>query len=292
MEGTPELDLLELFVAVAQASSFSVAAERLGRPKSSVSRGIARLEKGLRTQLLQRTTHAVGLTTAGAALLERVAPLVLSLRQATGSLPDLAEVPAGQVRVTAAAGPAAAALGELVARFTLRYPAVRVEARLTNDALDLVAEGIDVAIRSTAGRLADSTLIVRKLGSAEAHLFAAPSYLARRGTPRTLEDLAGHDEVVFRGWRRGKQREAGARVVGDDLSFVVEAIRGGAGIGVLPTMAAQAGLADGTLVRVLPRYVEGTGTLYLVSPRMEHVPARVRAFRELAIEEFRRVLPP
>ena len=100
MGGTPSLDLLGMFVAVAESASFSAAAKKLGLPKSSVSRGIARLEAELDTQLLHRTTHAVGLTTSGTALFERVAPLVASLRQAVGSLPEEKETPSGVLRVT------------------------------------------------------------------------------------------------------------------------------------------------------------------------------------------------
>src|SRR4051812_43730692 len=100
MSATIDLDLLTLFVAVAEASSFSEAARRLRVPKSTVSRGVARLEDALGTQLLQRTTRQVSLSTAGAALYERTAPLLVALRQAVGALPERQEQPSGDLRIT------------------------------------------------------------------------------------------------------------------------------------------------------------------------------------------------
>lgn len=289
MPGQPELDLLNLFVAVAETQSFSLAAKRLGLPRSTVSRGIVRLEASLGTHLLHRTTHTVGLTTAGAALFERVAPLVASLRQAVDSLPEQAESPSGTLRITAANDLGIGWLAEIVPRFMARHPDVKVDVWLTNAFVDVVAEGVDVALRISRGPLRDSSLVARKLVDLEAQLFASPAYLARRGTPRTVEELAAHDRVLPRGWRDVKELAAlseGASLRADDFFFAREVLRHGGGVGLLPSFVAQAALADGSLVRVLPKFALPTGTLSLVHPRMAHVPAKVAAFKAFLLEQL------
>lgn len=289
MPGQPELDLLNLFVSVAETQSFSLAAKRLGLPRSTVSRGIVRLEASLGTHLLHRTTHTVGLTTAGAALFERVAPLVSSLRQAVDSLPEQAESPSGTLRITAANDLGIGWLADVVPRFMARHSGVKVDVWLTNAFVDLVADGVDVALRISRGPLRDSSLVARKLTDLEAQLFAAPAYLARRGTPRSVEELAAHDRVVPRGWRDVKELAAlseGAHVRADDFFFAREVLRHGGGVGLLPSFVAQAALEDGSLVRVLPKFALPTGTLSLVHPRMAHVPAKVAAFKAFLLEQL------
>lgn len=255
-------------------------------PKSSVSRGIARLEDELGTQLLHRTTRTVGLTAAGTALYGRVAPLLASLKEAVGSLPERAESPSGVLRITAPNDLGATLLPEVIARFVLRFPRVRIETLLTNRYVDLVAEGVDIGLRASARPLEDSTLVVRKLSEVEVHAFASPTYLARRGTPRSVDDLAGHELVVFRG-RTGASLPVAAesaRISGDDFFFIREALRAGAGIGVLPTFLAQEDVAAGLLVRVLPKFSESSARLFLVYPGARHVPAKVTAFRDFLLE--------
>lgn len=285
----PELDLLQLFVAVAETSSFSLAGKRLGLPRSTVSRGIVRLEASLGAHLLHRTTHTVGLTTAGAALFERVAPLVSALREAVDSLPEQGEAPSGTLRVTAANDLGTAWLAEVVPAFMARHPDVKVDVWLTNAFVDVVAEGVDLALRIARGPLRDSTLVARKLTDLEAQLFASPAYLARRGTPRTVEELAAHDRVMPRGFKDVKELRPladGARVQADDFFFALELLRRGAGVGMLPSFVAQRALEDGSLVRVVPRFGMKNGTLHLVHPRMAHVPAKVTAFKAFVLEQL------
>src|SRR5688572_3548479 len=175
-----DLDLLMLFVAVAESASFSAAAKKLGMPKSSVSRGVAALEAELGTQLLHRTTRHVSLSTAGSALYDRIAPLLGQIREAIGSLPEREEAPSGELRITAPNDVGAMFLADLIARFVARFPSVTVDARLTNRNVDLVAEGFDLALRAATRPLKDSSMVVRKVMPVELHLFASPTYLARR----------------------------------------------------------------------------------------------------------------
>jgi DNA-binding transcriptional LysR family regulator len=286
-----DLNLLAVFEAVARTSSFSAAARELAIPKSSASRAIARLEGELGVQLLFRTTRQVSLTAAGTALYDRVAPLLRSMRSALGELPEREETPSGTLRVTAPTDLGVLFLAEVVTRYTARYPAVSVDVHLTGRVVDLVAEGFDVALR-VATRLPDSSLVVRRAAPIVLHLYASPVYLARRGAPRSEADLAEHDAVVFRGGPQnlrvaGARPPSGARpprIVCDDLLFVRDAVRSGAGIGLLPTFVAEADVLAGKVVRVLPRFERAAGSLHIVTPGAKHVPRKVTAFRDLVLE--------
>lgn len=286
------LSLLSVFEAVARTSSFSAAARELRLPKSSVSRGVAKLESDLGVQLLFRTTRQVSLTAAGTALYDRLSPLLRSIRSALGEIPERDEEASGELRVTAPVDLGVLLLAELATRYTARYPAVSIDLHLTGRVVDLVAEGFDVALR-VAPSLKDSTLMVRRVAPITVQLFASPIYLARRGTPRSEEDLAGHDWVFFRSGPQRLRLTAGrdafaaagrARLRCDDLLFARNAVRAGAGIGLLPIFLAEEDVIAGTLVRVLPRYERSAGYLHLVTPAAKHVPRKVTAFRDLVLE--------
>jgi len=290
-----DLNLLTVFEAVARTASFSAGAKELGMPKSSASRGVARLEAELGVQLLLRTTRQVSLTATGTALYDRVVPILRSVKAALGELPEREEEPSGELRVTAPVDLGVLFLAEVVTRYTARYPAVSVDLHLTGRVVDLVAERFDVALR-VASKLEDSTLVVRRAAPIVLQLFASPLYLARRGTPRTEADLADQDWVVFRSGpqrlRAAAPREAlgvapRGRIVCDDLLFVRDAVRAGAGIALLPTFVAEPDLVSGRLVRILPRLERISGYLYVVTPAAKHVPRKVTAFREIVHELLR-----
>jgi DNA-binding transcriptional LysR family regulator len=286
-----DLNGLTLFEAVARTASFSAAAKELGAPKSSASRGIARLENALGVQLLHRTTRRVSLTEAGTALYDRISPLLRQVKAALGELPEREETPTGTLRVTAPVDLGVLFLAEVVTRYTARYPAVAVDLHLTGRVVDLVAEGFDVALR-VATRLADSTLVVRRAAPILLHLYASPLYLAHRGAPRSEEDLAEHQWVAFRGGSQNLRvqgpRHATTsrppRIVCDDLLFVRDAVRAGAGLALLPSFVAEADVVAGRLVRVLPRFERDAGWLHIVTPSAKHVPRKVTAFRELVLD--------
>lgn len=287
-----DLNLLTLFEAVARTASFSAAARELGLPKSSASRGLARLEDQLGVQLLFRTTRHVSLTSAGTELYDRTNPLLRAVKAALGQLPEQEELPSGLLKVTAPVDLGVLFLAEVVTRYTARYPAVSVDLHLTGRVVDLVAEGFDVALR-VGGQLRDSTLICRRAAPVVLQLFASPIYLARRGTPRTEEEAEAHDWVVFRGGSE-HLRVAGphpsgrsSRVVCDDLLFVRDAVKSGAGLGLLPTFIAEPDVLSGSLLRIVPRLERPAGHLHIVTPAARHVPRKVTAFRDLVLELLR-----
>lgn len=288
-----DLNLLTVFEAVARTSSFSAAAKELRVPKSSVSRAIARLEAELGVQLLFRTTRQVSPSAAGTALYDRIAPLLRSVQSALGEVPEREELPSGLLRVTAPVDLGVLFLAEVVTRYTARYPAVSVDLHLTGRVVDLVGEGFDVALR-VASRLEDSTLVVRRAAPIVLQLFASPLYLARRGTPRSEAELSAHEWVVFRSGPH-KLRLTGAsaapgssgRIACDDMLFLRDAVRAGAGLGLLPEFLAEPEVLSGALVRVLPRFERQAGYLHLVTPAARHVPRKVAAFRDLVVELLR-----
>ncbi|WP_224367337.1 LysR family transcriptional regulator [Hyalangium versicolor] len=292
---TIDLNLMHSFVAVHDTGSFSRAAERLGVPRSTVSRAVATLEESLGVLLFHRTTRKVSTTTAGASLYDRVAPSVNSLMASLAELPEREEEPSGTLRVTSTVDLGVTVLAEAVKRFTVRYPKTQVEVLLSNTLVDLVRDGVDLALRISLRPLRDSTLVARKVGSIAIQLYASPAYLARKGTPRTPEELQSHDWIGFRGAPQVLQAKPGslgdlgahARVTCDDMSFAREVVKAGAGIGMLPSFSADAEVAAGALVRVMPRWASSTGAVYLVHPGRKHLPPKVTAFSELVHELLR-----
>src|SRR5688500_2341808 len=289
---TPSLDDLSVFVAVARAGSVTGAAAQLRLPKSSVSRALVRLEAALNRQLVHRTTRKLRLSDAGEALFAQAEPLVTSLGEALSLAPDT-ESPSGLLRITCTIDFGATVIAELVARFVARYPGVEVDVHLSNAIVDLVSAGFDLGVRFSAKqRLRDSTLVARRAGQLYTQLVAAPSYLARRGVPRTQDDLRNHDWVTYRGVEsfllgkgRNKQRvTARGRIRCDDMFFARAAARAGAGIALLPSFLADPELSAGSLQAVLPKLQLASGSVWVVHPPARNLPAKVSAFRDLVVE--------
>jgi DNA-binding transcriptional LysR family regulator len=289
---------LALFTRVVERGSFSDAARSEGLPKSSVTRSIARLEKELGVRLIQRTTRQRGVTDAGRELYERVRGAVGALEEAADAVREQGKDPRGVVRVTAPGDASLMALPEAFVELARRYPAIHVELSLTNRVVDLVAEGVDIAIR--AGKLADSTLVARKVGQTNAALFASPAYLDRRGRPKKIADLAEHDCVLFRA-RNARQSwdlegpkgvetvEVGGPLGSDDFMFNLRLIEAGVGIGVLPMFIGCQHKEQ--LERVFPKHLYGAaGQLYVVMPSASFIPARVSVTRDFLVEHLQKLL--
>lgn len=284
-----DLNLIATFVVVAEAASFSAAARKLAVERSSVSRAVGSLERELGVSLFARTTRRVALTTAGSAFLARVAPHLRAITDVATTLPERASAPSGELRLTAPTDVGTTVLPPILAGFQARYPEVRLDVRLENRRVDVVAEGFDVALRGSSARLADSSLVARKLTTIEVQLFASPTYLARAGTPRTPADTAEHAWVAMRGSRLPRDFPRPVRtpaLVGDDMLFVHQAVVAGCGLGLFPGFLARDDCAAGSLVRVLPRVGAVAGALWFVHAPARHVPRKVGAFRDYVVEHF------
>jgi DNA-binding transcriptional LysR family regulator len=293
---TIDLNRIRLFVRVAEAGSFTGAARVAGLPKSSVSRAVAALERELAVRLIQRTTRRLQLTEAGRAYYESVSRALSGIDEAAAAVSALQDTPRGQLRITAPPDLGQWLLAPTIARFAMRYPDVQVDVSLTQRLVDLVHEGLDLALR--VGKLGDSRLVARPLGHIRAGIFAAPRYLKRRGRPRSVVELAEHECVLFRGvsgravWElvgpAGRQRvEVRGAVAADDGQFVREAAVAGQGLTLLPIFACSRPERP-DLVRVLPQYATVGEPLQLVYPTARFLPKRVVLLRDQLLEE----LPP
>jgi DNA-binding transcriptional LysR family regulator len=284
-----DLNDIPLFVRIAEVGSLAAVAEELSTQRSSISRRLARLEESLGVRLFQRTTRKLALTDAGQLFFDRVRGVIADVDEIANAVREVGGEPRGTVRLTAPPDARQFGLGEAIAAFMLRYPAIRVEISLTSRVVDLVGEGIDIAVR--AGRLVDSTLVARKIGVSMRALFAAPSYLKRAGTPRSLADLKRHAVIAYRSRAStthmhltGPKGEESVEVQGnlsvDEIGFVLEACVAGAGIALLPGELAGKPAHEGRLERVLPGYYDDGGAVYVVLPSSTFVPARVALLRD------------
>jgi DNA-binding transcriptional LysR family regulator len=285
---TISLDRLRAFLSVVERGSFTGAARTLGLPKSSVSKTIRQLETELGVQLLQRTSRVVRVTSVGRELHAALRPALAVVEDALLSAGAHRQAPKGYVRVSCPPD-LDAALAGYVARFRKQHPGVSVDVCLTARQVDLVAEGFDLALRG--GKLQSSAMVARRLLQTELRLFAAPSYLKRRGTPRTAADLHAHDCIGVN-TSHGRvtwplvSEDASApltldcTVTTDDMRFAVELARLGGGVVLLPAITAEPLLKRKELVQVLPRLSVPNVALSIVTPRRGLEPLAVKRFRE------------
>jgi DNA-binding transcriptional LysR family regulator len=287
------------FLAVAETLSFTKAATRLGIAKSAASRRVADLEDALGVRLLHRTTRKLHLTDAGSEYASHARRAVGALHDANEAVRDRGDAAKGRVRITAPADLGATYLPSVLQSFRQKYPDISVDAVLAARRVDLVAEGIDLALRF--GPLEDSSLVARKIATASSYLVASPEYVARRGVPASLAELGAHDVVLFRAPRgvlrvelescdrRGHTEtvELRAMLTGDDLSFVHRAALDGAGLALLPWFLVAPYVESGRLVQVLPRYRARGADGHLVYPSSRLLPKRVALLIEHLLVELR-----
>ncbi|NMO23572.1 LysR family transcriptional regulator [Pyxidicoccus fallax] len=280
-----DLNHLTVFQAVAQTQSFTKAAGRLGMDKSRVSRALRSLEEALGTTLLARTTRSVRLTPEGEALLRQVAPLLSGLQAAVERAPGGPAIPTGEVTLTAPPDVGRALLAPVLAGFRVRHPTVRVRAVLTYEVVDLLDQGVDLALR--VGKPGAGSFVARKLMDLEAGFFASPRYVERRGRPAALPDLARH-ECLWPPPPRGRGPFGAGRgrppptasVECSDFGFLAELARAGGGVALLPTFLAAQDVALGSLVRLLPEVSFRDAPLFLVSRPGKPVPPRVQVLKD------------
>jgi len=285
------------FVRVVERGSFTAAAKQLGVPVSSVSRAVGHLEEELGVRLLHRTTRKLSLNDAGRAFFERMQAALAEAEEARRAVTGFIVEPRGVVRITAAAGAGGQRFARVLTKLSARHPHISIDLRVTYRVVDLVSEGIDLAIR--AGNLDDSSLVARKVAESELRLFAAPSYLAERGRPRSPNELARHACLLYgeriasptlrlHGPRGKKTVRVQSPLSCDDMSFLREAAIAGLGIALLPVELTSEAREARELVPVLPRWGVTGGGVYVVWPSRKLVPAHVVAVRELLIEELSR----
>ncbi|WP_349919230.1 LysR family transcriptional regulator [Aeromonas veronii] len=283
-----ELELMGLFATVVEQGSFTRAAELLDMPKSSVSQKISRLESQLGVRLLQRTTRRLSLTPQGELYVEHCKGLLVLARSANLAMARLRSAPAGRVRITAPEATGTLLLGKILAEFRALYPDVVLELTLSDEQLDLVGEGYDLALR--AAPLKDSSLICRRIGQVARHLVAAPAYLGERGAPQQLSELGLHACLVHTALPIWPLQEGGWRVRGACISNSLLALRElalhGGGIALLPDHVCRGDLAAGRLQKVLPDLAIPPNPFYLIYPSREHLAPALRTLMDFVADRL------
>jgi DNA-binding transcriptional LysR family regulator len=287
----PDLDDVRAFAEVVDSGSLTAAGNRLGMSKSMVSRRLSRLEAELGSPLVARTTRGLSLTEAGADFRPYAERIVAEMQSARDALSRQGDA-SGRLRLTMPLSLGSLRLAPIIAELALRHPRLEINATCTDRMVDLVGEGFDAAIR--LGNLQDSSLIARRIAPVHALLVASPAYLARAGTPRTVEDLEGHETVphkdqtwhFVRGGRRFAFRPRG-RFQADSGETELAAVVAGLGLSVMPAFLAREALERGELVTLLDDYSIPEAGMYVVRPPpAEPVPMKVRVLTEILVEKF------
>ena len=286
---------LQQFIAFAETAkhgSFAAAARELGTSPSTLAKAVARLEASLGVKLFHRTTRQVRPTADGERLFHRCQRVLAEVDDLQAEAAGTRAAPAGTLRIDAPIVYGRRVLLPLLTRLVERHPELRLDLRLQDSYVDLVKDGIDLAVR--AGELRDSTLVARRFASQSLVLYASPGYLERHGTPRTIEQLSGHSAVVFRMPGSGRIRpwqlrskgqpvelHPPSRVQLNDGEAMVAAARLGLGLAQVPDYMATDEVARGELVEVLRSCRPAPMPISAVYPSGRLVPPRVRAVLEL-----------
>ncbi|CAH0322931.1 LysR family transcriptional regulator [Pseudomonas mediterranea] len=292
-----QLGSIELFCLAAEAGSFTAAAQVAGVTPAAVSRSIFRLEERLGSRLFVRTTRSIRLTDAGKTYFEQCRQALTQLVEAQQEMMGAQSVPSGQLRISLPTTYGHHRILPLLPAFRAQYPQVSVDVHLSNRNIDFVAEGYDLAIRVRAQP--DSSLIARLLEDARLVVVAAPDYLRKTGTPRTLEDLDDHECIQFElpsSGRRiswlfnadGKEREVfgqGNYCCSDDVLGGVTLARHGAGLFQTYRFIVEQELANGSLVEVLQPFSGRSRPFTLLYPHGRYMPQRVRAFVDFLLQQ-------
>lgn len=286
------LESVELFIEVANTRGFRQAGQNLQISGSTVSRRIAELERDIGLALVKRTTRQVELTEAGELLLEgyeRIAAEELELRE---KLSGRLLRPHGLLRVAAPQGYALVALGRVLPAFCKRYPEIRIELDLNAKPVDLVADACDLVI--CAGEPERSSVVARKVGTAEMGLYASPRYLEGRGVPQTPQDLARHDMPIPRplqisllpvGGGAPVPIEPKGRVMVNSTAMLDRLAQNHMGIVIIGDVQATPLVEEGKLARVLPGWTLSMLEFHALTLSRK-VPARVRVFVDFLVERL------
>ena len=294
----PDLRTLAIFVKVAERKSFVRAATDLGITQSGVSNAIKRLEDQIGTPLLLRTTRRVSLTEDGAAFFERCRQALTAIDEAEQVLKRAQIRPAGTLRIDVPISFGRIKLVPLLGAFQDEYPDVRLRITFTDRYIDLIEEGVDVAVRF--GALQDSSLIARRLTTTQFNVVGSPRYLAKHGRPKTLDDLKAHNCLAFaardtrqtRDWRFATAdgettlTPSGSMTLTDGASMC-DAATAGYGLAQLHDYYLDIAIAQKKIVPVLAEFNPRPIPISLVYPQMRHLTPNVRAFVDFMVARFK-----
>lgn len=286
----PDINDMILFAEVAKAGGFTKAAEVLAKPKSSVSHHIAKLESELGVRLLERTTRKIHLTEAGALLLEHCNRIIEEVETATDRVEMLSHRPKGLLRISASFSVGRQLLGPIANKYLQEHPDTQIQLQLSNQRINLVEEGFDLAIR--VGALEKSNLIAKKIGGSRLIFCASPEYLGCISAPKTPSELDALD--VLHMCERGfpttlrlqgpdgiESYKVTLRGVINDFHLLKQMILDGAGIAILPSYMCQTEIQEKRLIVILPEWTAPEVDFHAIYPSRHGVTPKVRAFLNL-----------
>jgi DNA-binding transcriptional LysR family regulator len=286
---------MQVFTAVVDNGSFVAAANRLDMSRAMASKSVAALEEHLGTRLLNRTTRRLSVTEAGLSFYERSVQILADIREAEQIAGRMATEPRGTLKVTMPLAYGLHRLGPVIAGYSMRYPQVTMDLSLSDRKVDVVEEGYDVAIR--IGKLPESGLIARKLGTVHGVIVGAPDYLARKGRPAVPADLAHHvclgyslatlgDEWRLQGPHNVVSVRSSGSMRADNGDMLRLAAVAGSGLIFQPWFIVEQDVQAGRLERVLEDYTSEELGIYAVYPSRRYLSAKVRTFIDFLFEEL------
>lgn len=290
-----DLNDMITFAKVVEMRSFSGAARALGVPKSNVSHRVARLEELLGVRLLQRSTRRVGLTAVGEVYYHYCSRIVAVVDEANTAVCNQQGIPRGLLRISMPVAFGQYFMAAIIVNFLVHYPDIRVKLLLTDRNTDLIEEGFDVAVRM--GRLAESSLIARRLGVVQQHLYVSPAYLATHDTPQALDDLEKLDCLALTThegptcWKiteNGKEKVVTflPRATSNDPMTLLSMVSGGLGIAMIPDILCQPGKTDAQLIRLCPKWIGPSIDCSALYPSHRGVTPALRTFIDFTIQKF------
>jgi DNA-binding transcriptional LysR family regulator len=289
------LTSMKVFAAVVETGSFAAASDRLDMSRAMTSKYVAHLEEHLGTRLLQRTTRKLTLTESGATYYERCVQILADISEAEEGALHLTEAPRGTLRLTVPVSFGILHMGPVISDYMKQYPDVKVDLLVTDRRVDLLEEGLDMAIR--IGSLSESGLVAKKFASDRVVICGSPEYLQRLGTPKTPAELAQHNCLTYSlsatgdEWKmEGPDGQHTVKVSGSlratNGDLVKLAALGGVGLMRQPLFICGEDLRAGRLVEVLPEYRSDSMGIYAVYPSRKHLSAKVRTFVDFVAGAF------
>lgn len=290
------LNDIELFIKVAESGSYSRACDYFDIPKATLSRRIKALEEALGVRLINRNTRKFSLTEAGRFLQLQSKPMLEGLENIERAVSGFQDIPSGNLRVTMPVEIGTRILNDIICRFSQRYPLICLDINLSNDLIDIVEEGFDVAIRG--GALKDSNLVSKKVMSTKLHLCCTPDYLKKHGTPAHPEELMGHVLIVYPTpsalplrLSRGNESVAlqgQVKLKTNSLDLVLKASLSDLGIGLLPSSVVSEDVKAGRLVTLFEDWKAFDIGLYALYPDRQK-PKKVDLFLNFITQELAEV---
>ncbi|OOR98025.1 LysR family transcriptional regulator [Canicola haemoglobinophilus] len=287
-----KLNAISIFCKVVETQSFTQAAAQQNISVAMASKLIAQLEEQLKTRLLQRTTRKTVPTETGILYYQRCQPILAELEDAETSISNFATSLQGNLSISVPRDFGLRFIAPNLPTFIKAHPNLHIEIEFNDRMVDLVAEGVDIALR--IGSLQDSSLVAKKIASSTMHFVASPDYLKQHGIPQTPEDLENHDCLLYKTtgnqvyWEFAKENKIQrikmrSKLISNNGLTLAELAKNGLGIINTPLFFIEDELASGELVEILPEYHQQKLDLHIVYPHRRHLSAKVRAFIDFIV---------